>query len=282
MVVDFWIFVDDSRHPFQVNDVFQSLNAPADAPVPWEFRHTIFRRGDPDSISRIKRRSVKSNNAQREQQAQAAAVAAHAASLSRYGMPGVMYEPRPRPESGHYARYSTSAIPMQRPSPYPPQPQYLRRPPPPPPGWGDDSARRLSDVVYYPAPPGEGRPIHQPVPPHMRPHPSSSVRHPPADVSPVQRQGAFEYGPYVSSQRRTPEHQHVEMQVEHEAPPVAPMTLGVRAHDMLRDSEELCDRLTDVFSGVEGMRVATANVLDKVITQFGDSLSTAERKCRRR
>lgn len=45
----------------QVNDVFQTLSQPADQPVAWEFRHSIFRRGDPTCVQRIKRRSVKSN-----------------------------------------------------------------------------------------------------------------------------------------------------------------------------------------------------------------------------
>jgi hypothetical protein len=46
----------------QVNDVFQTLSQPADQPVAWEFRHSIFRRGDPTCVQRIKRRSVKSNS----------------------------------------------------------------------------------------------------------------------------------------------------------------------------------------------------------------------------
>lgn len=46
----------------QVNDVFQTLSQPADQPVAWEFRHNIFRRGDPTCVQRIKRRSVKSNS----------------------------------------------------------------------------------------------------------------------------------------------------------------------------------------------------------------------------
>lgn len=43
----------------QVNDVFQTIQASPEAPIAWEFRHGIFRRGDPSSINRIKRRSVK-------------------------------------------------------------------------------------------------------------------------------------------------------------------------------------------------------------------------------
>ncbi|KAJ9115092.1 hypothetical protein QFC22_005420 [Naganishia vaughanmartiniae] len=46
----------------QVNDVFQTLSQPADQPIAWEFRHAIFRRGDPSCVHRIKRRSVKNNS----------------------------------------------------------------------------------------------------------------------------------------------------------------------------------------------------------------------------
>ncbi|GHJ84717.1 hypothetical protein NliqN6_1119 [Naganishia liquefaciens] len=46
----------------QVNDVFQTLSQPADQPVAWEFRHSIFRRGDPSCVQRIKRRSVKTSS----------------------------------------------------------------------------------------------------------------------------------------------------------------------------------------------------------------------------
>ncbi|KAJ9104543.1 hypothetical protein QFC21_002039 [Naganishia friedmannii] len=46
----------------QVNDVFQTLSQPADQPIAWEFRHAIFRRGDPSCVHRIRRRSVKNNS----------------------------------------------------------------------------------------------------------------------------------------------------------------------------------------------------------------------------
>jgi hypothetical protein len=48
---------------------------------------------------------------------------------------------------------------------------------------------------------------------------------------------------------------------------------------MEREAEELCDSLTDVFSRVETTRVSTSMILDRVISQFGERFSSAEREC---
>jgi hypothetical protein len=148
--------------------------------------------------------------------------------------------------------------------------------------WREDYGRGPSDVSIHPPQQGEGRLVNPLVPPQMRPPVYLPARQ--LTVSPLRTPGSLEYGPYPPARRISPpaeEQPTYERSGAQAALGTSSGHLGIRAENVIHDSEELSDNLTDVFSRVEGNRLNTATLLNSVFSRFGDRLSPAERECHR-